>query len=156
MDQLLGKLQKDFSGLVFAPGDVFSWSPTSKTIFYATADENEPLSCWSLLHELAHAALEHTTYSSDLELVRLEAAAWDKALELGKRYGQTIDPDHIQDCLDTYRDWLHHRSACPACTTTSFQVDERKYRCHNCDTTWTVSKTKLCRPYRRLVHLPQV
>ena len=75
--------------------------------------------------------------------------AWHKAQELGDKYGYKIDLDHIQDCLDTYRDWLYKRSLCPFCSTSSLQSDERTYKCFNCGSQWHVSKSKLCRPYRR-------
>ncbi len=150
MKQLLRKLQKDFPRLTFEEGSVFSWSPKTQAVIYPADLGEEANPIWSLLHEVGHALLEHQTYASDFELVRLEAAAWDKAVPLAQQYGYQIDPDHIQDCLDTYRDWLHQRSACPTCKTTCLQRNMTIYCCYNCNTEWRVSRSKVCRPYRRL------
>jgi len=114
-----------------------------------TDSKDSPISEWALLHEVGHALLEHHNYRSDLELISLESQAWDKAKVLGKKYGQQIDPDHIEDCMDTYRDWLHQRSACPVCDTRSLQQDARHYKCFNCGQVWTVTSSRFCRPYRR-------
>lgn len=150
MDKLLTKLKNDFPGLVFAPGEIFSWSSKDQTVIYAQETSESSTPTWSLLHEVGHALLEHQSYASDFELVKLEAAAWEKATILAQDYGIIIDPEHIQDCLDTYRDWLHQRSACPTCKTTSLQRNMTIYCCYNCNTEWRVSRTRVCRPYRRL------
>lgn len=148
---LLAKLQIDFPQLKFGAGDVFSWSPKERRIIYAADARAEVQPVWSLLHEVGHALLNHHSYKTDFELLRLEAAAWHKATGLAGRYDHNIDPDHIQDCLDTYRDWLHQRSACPNCQTTSLQQSSTTYCCYNCDTSWKVTRAKICRPYRRLL-----
>jgi len=149
MQQLIAKLGKDFPDLDFQAGKDFCWSPKTRTIIYPKEVEDTTIGGWSLLHEVAHALLDHSRYGSDFELLHLEAAAWDKAAELAKTYGYVILSDHVQDCLDTYRDWLHQRSTCPVCGTTSFQASARKYQCHNCRTSWTVTASRFCRPYRR-------
>ena len=150
MHTLITKLPSDFHDLAFEPGIEFCWSPKTQTIIYIPDVDDTTIGAWSLLHEVAHALLKHNSYNSDFELLHLEAAAWHKAAELAKTYGYQIDSDHIQDCLDTYRDWLHQRSTCPLCGTTSLQETARKYRCHNCGTSWTVTASRFCRPYRRL------
>ncbi|MEI7682934.1 MAG: hypothetical protein WCJ24_01380 [Candidatus Saccharibacteria bacterium] len=150
MDKLLKTLRKDFPKVIFATGETFSWSSRKQTVSFPALPADSTQSIWSLLHEMGHAMLGHTTYQSDFELVKLEAAAWNKAAQLGQKYGHSIDIDHIQDCLDTYRDWLHQRSACPKCTITSLQKDLHTYCCYNCNTQWRVSRSKLCRPYRLL------
>lgn len=147
---LLNQLEADFPDISFRSGDVFSWSPKDQAVIYVADRDKATDPAWSLLHELGHALLEHQTYASDFELVRLEAAAWDKATKLAQDYGISIDPEHIQDCLDTYRDWLHKRSTCPTCNTTSLQRNMTTYCCYNCNEEWHVSRTKVCRPYRRL------
>jgi hypothetical protein len=118
---------------------------------------------WALLHETGHALLEHQSYKGDFELLRLEVAAWERAREVAATISHdfspdstpdagmdvTIDEDHIQDCLDTYRDWLYKRSICPTCTTKCLQQDDFvHYRCFNCHTTWRVSSNRFCRAYR--------
>lgn len=148
MQKLLRKVRGDYPKITFRQSDKFCWSPKKSEVLYDTSDQNSPTSDWSLLHEVGHALLEHKTYSSDIELIEMEAAAWQKAQELGRNYGHKIDEDHIQDCLDTYRDWLHQRSACPRCNNRSLQQDNRHYKCFNCGQIWVVSASRFCRPYR--------
>jgi hypothetical protein len=144
---ILPKLQRDFPDIAFTEGSDFYWSPQQQTVFYASQGD-----AWSLLHELSHALLGHARYQSDFELLALEVAAWDKARVLAPDYGVTIDEDHIQDCLDTYRDWLHQRSTCPRCGTKSLQTDAQHYQCFNCQTIWKVTASRFCRPYRQLTN----
>jgi hypothetical protein len=152
MDKLLTELRIDYPAVNFRRGAVFSWNSKQQTVIIPrrTADLDETRAIWSLLHEVGHATLQHQNYISDVELIRLEAAAWQQAERLGQTYGQNIDPDHVQDCLDSYRDWLHQRSTCPTCGTISLQIDDQHYRCYNCNANWGVSRSRLCRPYRRL------
>ncbi len=149
MDSLLSKLQKAFPDLLFSPGDEFCWSPKIGTIIYKNDGKHSPVSAWSLLHEVGHALLGHHNYKSDLQLLEMESQAWEKAQEISAKFDEQIDPNHIEDCMDTYRDWLHQRSACPNCTARSLQQDSRNYRCFNCGQTWSVSSSRFCRPYRR-------
>lgn len=138
--------------VTLSQGSVFYWSPKDRTIAYNPSKLETASGQWSLLHELSHAELEHTTYKTDFELLRLEVAAWERAKELAEQVKLTIDNDYIQDCLDTYRDWLHQRSTCPTCGSVGLQHSAREYRCHNCLSVWTVSESRFCRAYRRKVH----
>ncbi len=150
MELLLQKLKSHHPAIEFVPGSRFSWSPVKNQVVYKVPDDKlDKVSVWSLLHELAHALLGHNNFSSDFELLSLEAQAWSKANELAKKYGHTIDDDHIQDCLDTYRDWLYARSSCPFCSSCSLQTDSKTYACFNCGGSWQVSASRLCRAYRK-------
>lgn len=144
----VNRLIKDYPQFKFKPGKQEHWSPRSKTITY---DDTEPADelRYGLLHELAHALLGHDTYNSDFELLKLEVQAWDLAVKVGKKYGIKLDDNHIQDCLDTYRDWLHRRSKCPACGMHVLQKDLNSYQCFNCGTAWQVSARRFARAYRR-------
>jgi hypothetical protein len=148
MEKLLAELQAKFPELRFTSGQQFCWSPETQEIFYNTAStDKQPR--WSLLHETGHALLRHTAYHADFELIRLEVAAWEKARELATELRIKIDENHIQDCLDTYRDWLYKRSICPNCTTKCLQQsDYAHYRCFNCHTVWRVTPSRFCRAYR--------
>lgn len=149
MQKLIHKIQVEFPRLRFTAAKQFYWSPESSEIFYNT-DARGKQATWSLLHETGHALLGHTSYMADFELVRLEVAAWERAQQLAQHLGLKIDEDHIQDCLDTYRDWLYKRSICPTCTTKCLQQgDFVHYRCFNCHTTWRVTASRFCRAYRR-------
>ncbi len=148
MEQLLTRLSTDYPQLKFKPGTTFLWSPSQQTVHFVR-DASEATGIWSLLHEVGHGLLDHRDFTSDFGLLQMEVAAWNKARELAGTYGHDIDEDHIQDCLDTYRDWLHQRSNCPTCEATSLQQDSRTYRCTNCDEVWHVAQNRHCRPYRK-------
>ena len=144
---LIKSLGADFPEFDFKAGQQDHWSPKNSTITYNPAEPAKKMH-YGVLHELAHAKLQHTNYHSDFELLKMEALAWELAAEIGKKYGVKIDDDHIQNCLDTYRDWLYARSTCPACGTNSLQVDARHYECFNCHNIWSVSHQRFVRSYR--------
>ncbi|OGL29576.1 hypothetical protein A3D14_01680 [Candidatus Saccharibacteria bacterium RIFCSPHIGHO2_02_FULL_47_12] len=149
MQSILAKLKQDFPALNFEPSQSFYWSPRTKKVFFKQVGSTDEVAIWSLLHEVGHALLNHQIYESDFELLNIEVEAWTKAQELAINYGYEIDQEHVQDCLDTYRDWLYQRSTCPTCLNCSLQIDSRTYRCFNCSTVWHVSSSRMCRPYRR-------
>lgn len=148
MEEMLYKLQQQFPAFTFRAGRGFYWSPGTNEIFYRPGAHG-PHGVWSLLHETSHALLGHSGYGSDFELVRLEAKTWERTKQLAAELGVTVNEDHIQDCLDTYRDWLHGRSICPRCGNKSVQQPGgRQYRCFNCHMIWRVSTSRFCRTYR--------
>lgn len=147
MEKLIIKIKRDHPGLLFRPGRSHCWSPKHGQISYASEEDIHSIE--GLLHELGHARLAHEGYASDLELLQKEVEAWEEALCLAELYAVTIDEDHIQDCLDTYRDWVHKRSMCPRCRSTGLQEAERRYACINCSHSWQVSSSRFGRPYRR-------
>jgi hypothetical protein len=148
MDTLLKQVHTDYPGLTFKAAPEFYWSPREKTVYYAKELKHESRWSWTLLHEISHGLLEHKTFTSDFELLQLELAAWVKAKALAVQYSIEIDEEHIEDCLDTYRDWLHKRSLCPGCAVKSLQKAPGLYACLNCRREWHVSSNRLCRAYR--------
>lgn len=148
MTELIKRLEAQFPKLIFKSGKQFYWSAETGEIFYKTSAKGEAAR-WSLLHETGHALLGHNNYHSDVELLRLEVDAWQMARRLAKDAGIKINEDHIEDCLDTYRDWLYKRSICPNCTAKCLQQgDFSHYRCFNCHKVWRVSASRFCRAYR--------
>lgn len=148
MQDLINKLTAKYPDLRFSAGQRFYWSPESGEIFYLRGAKGVK-AAWSLLHETGHALLGHQNYQADYELLRLEVAAWERAKRIAKELDITIDEEHIQDCLDTYRDWLYKRSICPNCNTKCLQQgDFVHYRCFNCHTKWRVSSNRFNRSYR--------
>jgi hypothetical protein len=152
---LLEKFKKSYSSLEFIQDDSFYWSPQDMAIHYNAArltesEEGE----WSLVHELAHGLLGHKTYKTDYELLSYEVAAWQKALEIAPEYDLNINANHIEECLDSYRDWLYARSTCPTCKLNSLQVNPDTYKCLNCLCKWRVSPSRFCRPYRLKTKTP--
>jgi hypothetical protein len=148
LESLLTQIRGDYPDLSFIESASFSWHAGKKHVSFKNSGGNTKQDIWSLLHELGHAILGHATYRYDIELLQLEATAWEKARELAEKYAVEIDEDYIQDCLDTYRDWLHLRATCPTCFARSLQASPRSYHCFNCSTEWQVSRSRLCRPYR--------
>jgi hypothetical protein len=144
-NDFIGSVSRDYPEFTFQVGKQEHWSPKTKTIFF---NPNKP--CYGVLHELAHALLDHSNYHTDFELLRMESDAWELAMEIGGKYAIIIDYDHIQNCLDTYRDWLHRRSTCPSCGTHVLQGKSGNYLCYNCQTSWHVSSGRFVRPYRKI------
>lgn len=152
---MLEQLQARYPQLQFVAGRRYCWSPMTHEIGYDDS-RHDKTADWSLLHETGHALLDHTQYLADFELLKLEMAAWAKARELAAEFGISIDENHIQDCLDTYRDWLYKRSICPQCSTRALQQnDYAHYRCFNCHTVWRVTPSRFCRAYRATKNLKQ-
>lgn len=152
MEQLIRKLQKEYPDLVFSAGEAHCWSPRRGEILYAAspaAADSASRDIAGLLHELGHARLGHRGFVSDFDLLQKEMQAWEEAVRLAETYGVEIDQNHVQNCLDTYRDWLFRRSRCPRCTTTGVQETAHRYHCANCQNNWEVSNSRLQRPYRR-------
>lgn len=153
MDTLLNTLINDYPSIRFITGAHCRWSPQDQTITYVSEKSEENM--WGILHELGHALLGHTTYKTDAELVQKEMLAWEKANELGKIYGVTLNDEYIQDCLDSYRDWINKRSTCPMCGVKTVSTVDNTYRCFNCQETWVVTPARHHRPYRQIKKLPQ-
>lgn len=148
MDDLAATLTKAWPSVRFKPSDEYRWSPQHHTVFYDAEDTSEE-GAWTLLHETGHALLDHSGYKLDFELLQLELAAWERARLLAGPLGITIPAEHIEDCLDTYRTWLYRRSICPHCEAVTLQHDAGcMYQCHNCASSWKVSPSRFCRPYR--------
>lgn len=138
---ILPTITRDYPALHFAHGD-FRWSASDQTVFYdPTATHAE----WLLLHELGHAVLGHVAYTSDIELIHIERAAWQQAKNiLAPHYGLAIDEDFVEDHLDTYREWLHKRSLCPICGETGIQTQKHSYRCVIDNCVWRVNEARSC------------
>lgn len=143
--EIVQLLKRDFPHISFVSSDTFRWSYSTQSVHY-NAHSKDPT--WSLLHEVGHMVCDHQHYSSDVSLIRMELEAWESAKKLARTYGRMIDEDHIQDCMDSYRNWLHKRSSCPVCTQNGIETHNGDYRCFNCQHTWHVSSSRLCRVYR--------
>lgn len=108
--------------------------------------EPQPNFALLTLHELGHALCKHKDYKVDVERIKIESAAWERAKTVLLEYRKkaqtetglaTIlpewDEDFVQDKMDTYRDWLHARSRCKKCGLTRYQTDDGKYHCPRCE-----------------------
>jgi hypothetical protein len=138
---LISKLENSYPDIIFVPGDKFRWSPAEKAVYYEQDSDDTA----SLLHELAHSLLDHATYNKDLQLLEMERDAWQYAkTELAPKYEANIADEVIDVALDSYRDWLHARSACPSCEATGVQTKQHEYKCLACHTKWRVNEARVC------------
>lgn len=152
MKNLINRLQRDYQMIDFIATSKFYWSPSKQQIFFNKHYIDHDKGQWTLLHELGHAISGHTQYKYDIELLEMEVIAWQKAQDIAEAYNISISRNHVQNCLDTYRDWLHLRSTCPNCGTISYQISSFYYQCFNCDQLWKVSSSQLNRTYRLSVN----
>lgn len=146
MKPLLDKIRKDYPNLKFMPGQAACWAPQDNTVFYSTPFTEKEV--WSLCHEIGHATSGHKSFNSDVDLILKEVDAWEKAKNIAQRYKMKINDDFIEDCINSYRDWLHKRSTCPKCRQKGINRDSTSYCCLNCHTSWKVGNNQLSRPYR--------
>lgn len=125
-------LQRDFPNFTFKSSSRFRFHPP-KTIYY---DLDAPPDSFTLqlLHELGHALSDHTTFTLDINRLKMEREAWERAKTLCKTYHITYDSNFVEDSLDTYRDWLHKKSLCKSCGLTRAQSPDGTYHCPHCET----------------------
>jgi len=139
ISSLAKTLAVTYPELSFKVSDDFRWSPDNTTIYYC-----DEAAC-ELLHETAHALLEHADYTRDIDLLKMERDAWTYAQqELAPRFNVEITDDGIEDALDSYREWLHARSRCPHCSQTGIQTEVKAYTCLGCDESWQTNDARRC------------
>ena len=140
MQSLIKKLAKDYPEITIEAGDRFQFTPPDY-LFYATDTEYSDLEAQLLLlHELGHYLIGETDYSTDIELLEIEAKAWAKAKELCKKYAIIYDEDFAEDRLDSYRNYLHYASLCKNCQLAGYQDDNGNYHCPLCNANWKHQK----------------
>ncbi len=127
--ELLNSVRVDYPELRFISGAKFAFRPPRTIVIGPEEDYWDLL----LLHEVGHAVCGHKTFRMNVERLKMESEAWEKARELAEKYQVTIDEDIIQDELDTYRDWLHQKSRCPVCGLTRFETPDGAYHCPRCE-----------------------
>lgn len=134
---LINKLRSDYPQFKFQEDDHDHWSFDQQTIFYDPAQTESPA---LILHELAHALLGHNSYIQDIELITIERQAWQHAIsQLAPKYNVEIADETVETALDSYRDWIHAKSACPNCDQTGLQLDKSNYQCLSCHNKWRVN-----------------
>lgn len=123
------KLAEDFPEFRFRMGRKFSFRPPRSITIGPPEAQFRLLA----LHELGHALSGHKDFKTDVERLKMEVEAWEKARELAGKYGVEYDEETVQDELDSYRDWLHQKSRCPKCGLTRFETPRGGYSCPRCD-----------------------
>ena len=144
----IADIRNQFKQFVFEEHEIFHWSPRNNTVYYDPRELDSESGIFQLLHEVSHAVCSHANYTSGIQLVKIEAEAWQKAKELATSYGLKIPEKQIERCLDSYRDWLHLRSTCPKCQTIALETEANRYRCFNCLQEWKVPVNQRSRRYR--------
>lgn len=138
--ELIHRLKADYPQISFVLGDDFKWSRQNASITYTDTDD-----CLYLLHELAHALLDHQEYQNDVELLAKEREAWDHVRSvLSGQYDTPFNEDLADQSLETYRMWLHDRSLCPKCGQTGLQTKTSTYQCLNCRCSWRPNDARRC------------
>ncbi len=150
-EELLTKIQKDYPDLTFEPGKNFSWNKKDHKITYILPAKKNLASRYSnkILHELAHAILQHQEYKSDTELLKIESSAWELAKELANQYGVKFNTKEQDESLASYIEWASSRSQCPKCKKNGLQTSATEFICPNCSHKWKVGKSRFTRTYRR-------
>jgi hypothetical protein len=144
--ELLSRLRADHPAIAFVVGDNFKWSHDRNELTIVS-DGPELY----MLHELAHALLNHKDFKLDIELLVQEREAWDFArTRLAPQYSLSFDDSLAEEALDTYRHWLYIRSLCPTCGSTGLQTKTSTYVCINCRCSWRPNDARQCalRRYR--------
>lgn len=106
----------------------------------------QPFFALQALHELGHALKAHQDYTTHIDRLKIERAAWEAAKTIYEIYqnraesDQSLadilpkwDDDYVESCLDTYRDWLHAKSKCKKCGLTCYQTKDGHYHCPRCE-----------------------
>lgn len=148
---LLAKLTQDFPELRFVLGRKFMFRPTrtiviEKTIFEQKNEsgragkkvddlcKNEQIFYdLRLLHEVGHALLEHKNCSNELDRIKKERSAWEKAQALSYIYNIAYDKEFVEAELDSYRDWLEQKTRCPECGMVRCRDHKGCLRCPICE-----------------------
>ena len=125
--ELVDRLKADYPEFLFKSGKKYMFRPP-RTIFMGPEDDS-----LSLLHELGHALLKHRNFDTDAKRLKMEREAWEKARELAAQYSVPFDEDLMENELDSYRDWLDHKSRCPNCKLTRYQTPDGVYHCPKCE-----------------------
>lgn len=143
ISSLVAKLRTDFPQITFAYADDFYWSPSDSTVYIPeNSTDNDQA---TLLHETAHALLDHRHFHRDIDLLKIEREAWEYVrTTLAPRYEIPLDEEVVEDMIDTYREWLHARSTCPVCSMTGVQTADATYHCVGCDHNWKVNEARRC------------
>ena len=140
---MIDTLEGLYPEITFVPGNRYAWDPNDKVVTYTT-EYNVLAPHHSLLHEVAHALLSHSHYKNDVDLIKMERDAWSLTKKMLNDHKIIINLDHIEECLDTYRDWIYSRAKCPRCSHVGFQSASNSYDCAFCKVTWKVPESRLC------------
>lgn len=136
----------------FLPAGFFSYDAAEEVINYDPIRLQRAQGKISLLHEISHCELGHFNYQYDIELLMMEIDAWYYTKKLANKHNIALDEKYVQDCINSYEDWLTKRATCPMCDNFCFEKSKNLYSCFICDTHWKVSSEPQKRVLRRIVN----
>ena len=145
--KLLSKITGQLDKVSFQSSSDFHWDPVDKTIWYVEDVLDSRHGQLLLIHEVGHALLGHQEFNSDIDLLKKEVLAWVEARQIAQTCQIGFDEELVEQCLNTYRQWIDKRSTCPECQQTGYQ-SSGTYHCFNCNHRWRVSNsqtTRVCR-----------
>lgn len=135
----------------FLPAAFFSYDASEEVINYLPDALSTNSGKLALLHEISHCELGHFHYQTDLQLYAMEIDAWQLTRKLAKKFKIPITKDYIEDCLESYNQWIEKRGTCPKCQTFCAQTTETEFECFNCSTRWRVNTSPQVRTTRRIM-----
>lgn len=118
-----------FPDLKFISGKKFAFRPP-KTIVIGPEEERDDM---LLLHEVGHALMGHRDFSMNIQRMKMEVEAWERARGLATEFGVSIDEGVIDRELDTYRNWIDQKSRCPECGLARYETPDGQYHCPRCE-----------------------
>ena len=130
------ELSSEFKDYKFVPSTRFKWRAPNSIFFEKNSGVPMPYFALLTLHELGHALSGHKDYKTDVERLRIESEAWQRAKHLiaeHPNWDLEYNEDFAENELDSYRDWLHKKSKCKRCGLTCYQTADGKYHCPTCD-----------------------
>lgn len=128
-EELVERVKHDYPELRFVRGRKFAFRPP-RTVVLGPEEPGQEL---LLLHEVGHATLGHRHHNTDVGRLKMEVEAWSEARKLATKYGVKWGEEQAQTELDSYRDWLHRRAACPKCHLTRYQTEDGVWHCPRCE-----------------------
>ena len=129
-------LKEEYKDFSWQLGSRFKYRPEKTIIIDKNSDAPWPFFALLTLHELGHALSHHKDYKTDIERLKIESEAWQRAkreISAHKSWGLEYDEEFAEYELDSYRDWLHQKSKCKKCGLTRYQTTDGKYHCPGCE-----------------------
>ena len=140
LSHLINHLKQTYPDLHFAYGGRFKYRYPSHITLENPKNSTTPPTFFALLtlHELGHALCNHKDYTTDVQRLKIEREAWETAKTVYLELPEILktfpwDENYVEDSLDTYRAWLHTKSACKNCGLTCYQTEDGAYHCPRCE-----------------------
>ena len=125
----LAAVRSRFPEYRFIGGRKFMFRPP-RTIVIGPEEEGDEL---LLLHEVGHALSGHRDFKMNVQRLKMEMEAWEKALGLAKEFSVEFSEEAVERELDTYRDYVDKKSRCPRCGLARYETPDGQYHCPRCE-----------------------